>query len=178
MIKLFFKLYTFFYIFYLRLVYHKQIEIRGKIKANRFFRVELSRGSSLKILGTLDVKENVLIAVRKNATLTIGRDCFFNRNCSVVVREKIEIGSDCMFGESVRIYDNNHLIENGIIYKDKYNTKSIRIGDGCWIANDVNILMGSKIPKKSVIAAMSLVNKELEKTGIYAGVPVDYKKSI
>ena len=178
MIKLFFKLYTFFYVFYLKVVYYKQIEINGRIKANRFFRIELSRNASLKILGIIDLKENVLIAVRKDASLTIGSNCFFNRNCSIVAREKIDIGSDCMFGESIKIYDNNHLVLGGEIYKDKYDTKPVIIENNCWIANDVNILMGAKIAENSVVAAMSLVNSNLEKPGVYMGIPARYVKEL
>ena len=176
MIKLFFKIYNIIYINYMRVFYHKQFKLHGRIKANRFFRIELSRNAKLEIKGTLDIKENVLFAVRKNAKLEIGENCFFNRNCSVVVRESVKIGNNCMFGENVKIYDNDHLIRNGKIFQDKYLTKEIIISPNCWIANDVNILKGSTLPKGCVIAAMSLVKFSLSESGIYAGIPVSLKK--
>jgi len=178
MIQLFFKMYTFFYISYLKIVYHKQIEIKGKVKAKRFFRIEISRSSQLKIEGDIDIKENLLIAVRKNAKLTIGKNCFFNRNCSIIVRKNISIGSECMFGENIKMYDHNHLISSQGASRKEYDSQSLVIGNNCWIGNDVNIFMGSEIKERSIIGAMSLVNKKLSETGIYLGVPVRLHKKI
>lgn len=178
MINLFFKLYTYLYVYYLKIFYPKRIDIKGRIKAKRFFRIEVSKNAKLIINGNITVKENVLIAVRKGAKLQIGNEVFFNRNCSIVTKDYIEIGDDCMFGENVKIYDHDHKIENFTISKDTYTTAPINIAKNCWIANDVNILKGSIIPENTVIAAMSLVNKPLEKSGLYAGIPVKFKKPI
>jgi len=174
----FFKIYTKLYILFLQIRYANRIKIRGKVKAKRFFRIELSRGSQLEINGTIDIKENVLIAARKNAVIIIGKDVFFNRNCSIVARGTIVIEDECMFGENVKIYDNDHLVKDGKIFSNQYNIKQVHIKKGSWIANDVNILKGSVIPQQSVIAAMSLVNLELNEPGIYAGIPVKLKKRI
>ena len=178
MINLFFRLYSYLYIIYLKVVYPKRIDIKGKIKAKRFFRIEVSKNAKLIINGTITVKENVLFAVRKDATLQIGNKVFFNRNCSIVARNLIVINDGCMFGEGVKIYDHDHKIEKNKISKDKYTTAPIYIGKDSWIANNTNILKGSHIPENTVIAAMSLVNKPLNECGLYAGIPVNYKHSL
>ena len=178
MIYLFFKIYNYIYILFLKFIYKKQLKIYGKIKVKGLLKLELSSSSTIVILGNLVLQDNVTISVRKGASLTIGKDCFFNKNCSIVSRDNITIEDDCMFGENIKIYDHNHLIQDGIIYKDKYDTKSITIGKNCWIANDVNILKGSIIPKNTVIGAMSLVNKELKESAIYTGIPVKLQKKI
>lgn len=178
MLRIFFKLYTFMYLRYLKIIFRGRLVLRGRVKANRFFRIELSKDAKLIILGDIVLKENILIAARKNAEITIGKDCFFNRNCSIVARESIVIGEGSMFGEGVKIYDNNHLIRNGKVSRDKFMTAKLSIGSYCWIANDVNLLMGTVIPSNSTIAAMSLVNSRLEKPGIYAGIPAQFKKEL
>ena len=170
------KLYNILYINFLELFYSKRFKLNGKIKSKGFLNIELSRNSLLVISGDLTLQKDVLIAVRKNAKLNIGNNCFFNRNCSIVCREEINIQNDCLFGENIKIYDNNHKIISGIVSKDLYDTKSITIEKNSWIANDSNILMGSYIKEKSVIAAMSLVNKPLEYSGIYIGIPVKLNK--
>ena len=178
MIKIFFKIYTPLYIFYLKLIKRGRLKVSGKVSSDRFFRIEIARNARLVIDGNLDIKSNVLIAVRKNAKLSIGHGCFFNRNCSIVCREEVSIGNDCMFGENVKIYDHDHKIDHRTISKTLYNTNSITIESGCWIANDVNILKSSYIKSNSVIGAMSLVNKPLEQSGIYTGVPVHFRKEL
>lgn len=172
------KIYNFIYLIYLKLFYFNRVKIHGKVKSKSFLKLEIGRNAFLTINGNLSIQENVLIAIRKNSSLIIGKNCFFNRDCSIVSRIKVEIGDNCMFGEQVKIYDNNHQISNGQIYRDKYDVEAILIGNNCWIANDVNILKGSIIPSNTVIASMSLVNKKLDLSGIYAGIPVQYRKPI
>lgn len=152
--------------------------MEGKFTSCGFFKIEIAKNAKLIIEGDITLKSGTIIGVRKNSILKIGKGCFFNRNCSIVCREEIDIGNSCLFGESVKIYDNNHKVSLGKIYRDSYDTSPIVIEEGCWIANDVNILKGSFIPKNSVIGAMSLVNKKLDDSGIYAGIPVIFKRTI
>lgn len=174
---MFYKFYNLLYLLYLKLFYSSRIKIKGKVSTTGFLRIELSKNSQLTIGHNLVLKSNVMIAVRKNAILEIGENCFFNRNCSIVSRDSIIIHNDCMFGENVKIYDNNHKIQINHISRDEYSTEKITIEKGCWVANDTNILKGSYIPKNSVISAMSLVNKKFNKSGIYGGVPAKFIKN-
>ena len=172
MVKNFFlKAYSLLYTSYLNYFY-KNINIEGQIILNGFFNIEVSKNAYLNILGTISLRSNVLLAVRDNANLTIKDGCFFNRNTSIVCRKSIEIGKNSIFGEGVKIYDNDHKVVNGIVCHNKFNTKKIIIGDNCWVGNDVNILKGSIIKNKTIVGAMSLVKGELYKEGIYVGIPV------
>jgi len=47
----------------------------------------------------------------------------------------------------------------------------IIIEDGCWVGARANILPGVKIGKGCIIAAGSVVTKDCEPNGLYAGVP-------
>lgn len=176
--KIFYKIYQIFYLLFLKITKRGRFVIRGKFISCGFFRIEIAKNAKLVIEGDITLKSGTIIGVRKNAVLTIGSGCFFNRNCSIVCREQIDIGKDCLFGESVKIYDNNHRVSLGKIDKDIYDTSPIVIEEGCWIANDVNILKGSFIPKNSVVGAMSLVNKRFETSGIYAGIPATFKRAV
>ena len=66
---------------------------------------------------------------------------------------------------------------NLVVNKEQFNTAPIVIGSNVWIANDVNVLKGSQIPSNTVVGTMLLVNKPLEKCGIYAGIPARLIKS-
>ncbi|UFS62206.1 acyltransferase [Sulfurimonas sp. HSL-3221] len=150
----------------------------GRIHANGFFTIEVARGATLTIEGDITLKSGTLIGVRKNAALRIGAGCFFNRNCTILCRDAIRIGADCLFGESVKVYDHDHRLAGGKVSKSDYTLGSVEIGEGCWLANDVNVLKGSVLPANSVVAAKGVVNRPLEHAGIYAGIPVAYKKAL
>ncbi len=52
------------------------------------------------------------------------------------------------------------------------------VDDNVWIANRVSIAKGSFIPRDSIIASNSLVNKDFSKSesGIFAGIPAKLMK--
>ena len=176
--SLFYKLYNALYIAYLRIFYFKRFVLKGRISSNGFFTIELAKGARLIIIGNITLSRGTLVAVRKNSIVQIGQGCFFNRQCSIVSRKSIVIGENTLVGENVKIYDNDHKIINGTVSKNEYSTEPIVIGEGCWLANDVHILKGSVLPCNTVIAAKGLVNRVLSVSGIYAGIPAVYKKSL
>ncbi|WP_308547445.1 acyltransferase [uncultured Selenomonas sp.] len=94
--------------------------------------------------------------------ITIGKHCFFNRNCSIVGMENIIIGDDCLFGENVKIYDHNHVFnKKGLMRNHGFKTKKVSIGSNCWIANNALILAGAKIGNNCVIGAGCVIDYEI-----------------
>lgn len=88
----------------------------------------------------------------------IGKGVFFNRNCLIVCRENVVIEDNCIFGPNVVIYDHNHLILDGKVDKNRYNSEAVVIGEGCWIGADVIILKGTHIGKRTIIGAGTIVS--------------------
>ena len=158
--------------FFLKIKYRSRIKLGGVIRVEGKVKVSISRGACLVINGPISIKGQTQILIREGAYCEIGKRTFINRNCSIVCRESIIVGDSVLFGESVKVYDNDHKIINSVVSNGEFNTAPIVIGDNAWIANDVNVLKGSKIPSSTVIGAMSLVNKPLEKCGVYVGIPV------
>lgn len=97
------------------------------------------------------------INVRENAILSIGYNTYFNSNCIVVAREKISIGSNCLFGPNVYICDHDHYFNHESILHNTYKTKPISIGDDVWIGAGCIILKGATIGNNVIIAAGSVV---------------------
>ena len=103
----------------------------------------------------------------------LGNNLIFNRNVSITARSKVSIGNNVLFGPNVVINDSNHLF----IDKDKpitqqgHTAKEIIIEDDVWIASNSVILKGVHIGKGAVVAAGSVVTKDVEPYTVVAGAP-------
>jgi len=120
---------------------------------------------SIKLGTGVHFKKYCHILLFPNARLTIGPNVFFNNYCSINCLESINIGDGTMFGEGVKLYDHNHLIdntgENIITAADKFTTAAITIGKNCWIGSNVTILKGVSIGDNVVIGANCLIYKSI-----------------
>lgn len=124
---------------------------------------------SLKIFdsGKLFIGRNTELAaycdleVHGHGVLEIGERTYMNRYCMISAQEQVSIGTNCMFGPGVRIFDNNHkhTSEEGV--SSSLKTAPITIGDNCWICSNVIILKGSHIGKNCVIGAGCIIHGEI-----------------
>ncbi|WP_179315814.1 acyltransferase [Winogradskyella undariae] len=93
-------------------------------------------------------------------------------------KEYIKIGKRCHIGPRVSFETVNH----GLIYEEKggrgHFTKPIYIEDEVWIGCGVIILQGVTIGKGAVIAAGSVVYKNVPAKTLYGGVPAKFIKSL
>lgn len=119
-------------------------------------------GSRIQIGTDFRVRRRFTCLIR-GATLTIGDHVSFNNDCSLTVLGKVEIGSDTIFGENVRIYDHNHSFkkENGLIREQPMSVGSVKIGNNCWIGSNVTILKGASIGDGCVIGAGCVIDREI-----------------
>lgn len=85
----------------------------------------------------------------------------------------ISIGNNVMISPRVSIYAENHVFDNPeILMKEQGVTQApVIIEDDCWIASNSIILAGVTIGKGSVIAAGSVVTKDIPPYSVAAGVP-------
>ena len=115
--------------------------------------------STVKIYGTIDLRvgENTFIG---GETYIAGGD------------SKIYIGDFCDISNRVQIISGTHNIDlTGKRIAGKGYSKDIMIGNGVWIGAGAIILGGVTIHDKAIIAAGSLVNKDVESYTMVGGVP-------
>ena len=91
----------------------------------------------------------------------------------------ITIGKNVMMSPGVSIYAENHNSSNTTIpMKDQGVTvQFVTIEDDCWIASNSIILAGVTIGKGSVVAAGSVVTKDVPPYSVVAGAPATVIKS-
>lgn len=125
--------------------------------------LKLQYGSRVEIGKKVGFRENVRFYLDQEAKMKIGDYCFFNNSCSVNVQEYLEIGNHTIFGESVKLYDHNHVFAdaNTPIAEQGFRTGRIIIGSNCWICSNVVILKGVHIGDNCVIGAGCVISQDV-----------------
>lgn len=110
-------------------------------------------------------------------TINIGKRCFFGEFSHITATNKIVIGDNCLTGKHVTITDNSHG------ETDKYNLEipplkrifvskgPVIIGNNVWIGDKATILPNVTIGEGCVIAANSVVTKNVPPYSVVAGIP-------
>ena len=116
-------------------------------------------GNLLSLAKGMNFRDDFHIWMEPGAKITVG-DSFFNNGCSLCAREEIVIGDDCIFGENVKVYDNNHVFKyEGIpVSQQGFRAEKLTIGNNCWIGTGCILIKGARIGDNCVIAAGQIVN--------------------
>lgn len=119
------------------------------------------------------IKENCqLCACNRKSIISIGRNTSIGFYSMIYSSESIVIGSDCMIGPFVFIVDSNHGVsKQKKMNQQKNSTKPIVIKDDVWIGTKSIILQGVTIGEGAVIAAGSVVTKDVKAYKVVAGNP-------
>ncbi|HEV7918337.1 MAG TPA: acyltransferase [Solirubrobacterales bacterium] len=111
---------------------------------------------------------------------SIGDNCYFNRGCYLVSHEELRIGKNCIFGQRVSIHDQDHLTEPVDVAPGErgYVSSPVTIEDNVWVGAGAVILRGVNIGYGSVVAANSVVTKDIPAHSVAAGVPARVIKTL
>jgi acetyltransferase-like isoleucine patch superfamily enzyme len=115
-----------------------------------------------------------LEARNTTARIEIGDGCWINNNFAAIAESStIVIGSACLIGPSVTIFDSDF---HGLQPQDRNNLVAVRrervfVGDNVFIGANVVILRGVEIGRNSVVAAGSVVTRNIPANVIAAGNP-------
>ena len=112
--------------------------------------------------------------------LRIGDNVSIHPMCYLDAEGGIEIANDVSIAHGSSILSANHSWDNpGVSIKyNKVKFAKVTIHNDVWIGCGVRILAGVQVGSRSVIAAGSIVNKNVESNTIVAGVPAKIVKSI
>ena len=118
------------------------------------------------------VYDNVLVL----GDVSVGKNTWIGPNVILDGRGKLEIGDHCTICAGVQIYTHDSVDWATKNYKTrKYKTASVKIGNNVYVGPNSVISKGIEIGNKSVIGALSYVNKSfISKSTIY-GIPAKNK---
>lgn len=114
-----------------------------------------NRDACIEIGDRISVRNNCEIHADRGGRITIGNGVFINRNVSIVAMDSIVLGSGTTIGPNTCIYDHNHGTNVG------FTTDPVIIGENVWIGANCVVLRGTKIGDGSIIAAGSVVSKDV-----------------
>lgn len=110
---------------------------------------------------------------KESGKLVIGDNVGISEFCYFAVRGDISIGDNVIFGPGVKIFSENHsfkLFEKVFRLQEEIRNKVI-IGNNVWIGSNSIILPGVTIEDNVVIAAGSVVNKNINNGTLHGGIP-------
>lgn len=141
---------------------------------------------SLIVIDTnTNVRGNILV-FNYGGKITIGKNCYIGEGTNIWSGDKISIGNNVLISHNVNIVDTNSHELNSIERTDRYtqlikygpwkdkgsiDTAPIKIEDYVWISFNVIILKGVTIGEGAIVAAGSVVTKDVPAYSMVAGNP-------
>ena len=120
-----------------------------------------------------------------NPILLIGNDCRIGEGTHIGCLNRIELKNGILMGRWCTIIDHNHGKTSAIsdiikppLYRKLFSKGSIIIEDNVWIGDKVSIIGSVHIGKYSIIAANSVVTKDVPANSVVGGVPAKILKQI
>lgn len=156
----------------LRLEYDCFIDYSVSILYDSLDSIKIGKGTHIAATSTINV---VSQKNKNNSSLHIGENTLIGDFCNIRAGgSTINIGKNCLFAQFVSIIGTNHLMsKEKTIQQNEWDTHKnfVLIGDDVWIGCKVVVLPGVKIGNGAVIAAGSVVTKDVQEYSIVAGIP-------
>jgi len=110
--------------------------------------------------------------------ISLGRNVYMNHNCTILDAAPVTLGDNVMIGPHVTLSTATHPLQASQRKDGITQAKAITIADDVWIGMGVNILPGVSVGTGAVIAAGSVVTKDIPEHVLVAGVPASFVKYI
>lgn len=133
--------------------------------------VRLAGRTAIHLGDRVTLRRNVMIG--GGGVLRVGARTTINEDAIIGCTDAVTIGADCMLAPRVYLLDVDHEFSSRDlpISSQGYRTSPIVIEDDVWVGAYAVILKGVRIGKGAVIAAHSVVTKDVPEYTVVGGVP-------
>ena len=101
--------------------------------------------------------------------ITLGKRIFINSGCRFQDQGGVVIGDDCLIGHNTVMATLNHDLAPG--RRADMHPAPIVLGRNVWIGSNVTVLPGVTIGDNAVVAAASVVTKDVPENTVVVGSP-------
>lgn len=127
----------------------------------------LAKKNSNLVVNDFTIFNGCIVEIEEGATLELGKG-YINTGSKINCFNKITIGDNVAISENVTIRDSDN---HEILYDGYEKSKPIKIGNHVWIGLNAIILKGVTIGDGSIIAAGTVVTRDVPKNCLVGGVP-------
>ena len=110
--------------------------------------------------------------------ISIGEHTFVNYDCIMLDGATISIGANCKIGPRCQFFTPQHPIDYRERMQPVETCLPISIGDNCWLGGGVTVCPGVTIGARCIIAAGSVVIRDIPADSMAAGNPATVKKRL
>lgn len=160
------------FISYNAMIHHSDLRIGPHVYiGDRAIVYQARRGGSVELGEEVRIGDYAVIETGEGGSITIGDNTRVQFRCHLAAYvSSIKIGTDVGIAPGCGFYSHNH----GHSQKDHhklYAKGPIIVEDGAWLGAGVLVLSGVRIGREAVIAAGSVVTRDVPDGAIAAGVP-------
>lgn len=132
--------------------------------------VRVFKNARFSVSGTVQILRGVRVIILPGARLEIGSRTYISDNSTLVCANQVKIGSECSISWNTNIFSEigHELIVNG---EARPRNAPLVIGDRVWIGAGATIIPGVTISDQAVIAAGSVVTKDVPSGVVVGGNP-------
>lgn len=110
--------------------------------------------------------------------IVLGEHVFVNYNCVFLDGAYIRIGRHTLIGPNCQLYTPQHPMDFVARREPKETAYPITIGEDCWLGGNVVVCPGVTIGNRCIIAAGSVVTRDVPDDSLAAGCPAVVKKRL
>ncbi len=111
-------------------------------------------------------------------TITIGLRCFINTGVTVLDGDRVTIGDHVLIGPCCQIYTAGHPLDYRRRRDWEVTTSPVTIEDDVWLGGTVIVQPGVTVGARSVVAAGSVVTRDIPADSLAVGAPARVVKTL
>lgn len=151
-----------------------RIDSRAVIRIRKHCTLTFGRQVVIGAFNLISIEPEGVTGPQNAAHLEVGDDTYIGEFNNIRVDGTVRIGKKCLISQGVSIIGSNHSFAVGTPIVDQSSRRDklgVTIGDDVWLGTNSTVLPGVTIGSGAVVAAGSVVNKDVPENAIVAGVP-------
>ena len=110
--------------------------------------------------------------------VVLGEHVFVNCNCTMLDAGLVRIGAHTKVGPNCQFYTPQHPMDHVERREPKETAYPITVGEDCWLGGGVIVCPGVTIGNRCIIAAGSVVTRDIPDDSLAAGCPAVVKRKL